>query len=51
MSETANTTDTTIEIEIKAKEHKEKEPKAKDENYDPYCCTPPGGDTGADTKP
>jgi len=18
---------------------------------DPYCCTPPGGDTGADTKP
>lgn len=49
MSETASTTDTTIEI--KAKEHKDKKPKAKDEDLDPYCCTPPGGGTGADTKP
>lgn len=49
MSETANTTDTTIEI--KAKEHTEKEPKDKSKDPDPYCCTPPGGDTGADTKP
>ena len=34
------------------KEKKEKEPKVKHKDQeDPYCCTPPGGDGGPDTKP
>ena len=38
--------------EYKEKKDKDKEPKGKEkDDYDPYCCTPPGGDTGADTKP
>lgn len=38
--------------EYKEKKDKEKEPKDKDKgDYDPNCCTPPGGGTGPDTKP
>ena len=50
MSESASTETYT---EITAKE-KDKEPKVKDKepkDPSPYCCTPPDGDTGPDTKP
>lgn len=49
MSKTA-TTETPTEITAKEKD-KEPKVKPKDEGPDPYCCTPPGGGTGADTKP
>lgn len=44
----SESTRTETKSEFKAKE-KDKEPKdKKKDDYDPYCCTPPDGDTGPD---
>jgi hypothetical protein len=49
MSESTRTAEAATEITAK---EKDKEPKdKKKDDYDPYCCTPPGGGTGPDTKP
>lgn len=50
MSETTSV-ETNTEITAKEDKVKKEKDKTNSQDPDPYCCTPPDGDGGPDTKP